>query len=87
METKDRNTQESVLSFLMSVLVFQVSVLPEMATVLKVNVHPDNLTTAVLAQKAIALRVTMSRVLRAITMLAHRATMTTTISNPAPMPT
>ena len=77
MGTKDRNTQESVLSFLMSVLVFQASVPLETATVIRVSDHPDNLTTAVRVPKANDPLATTSRVLRA------RSTSTSS-SRPAP---
>ena len=91
---KDLSKAANDLSFQTIVLVSQVSVHPEMATVPKDSAHPDNLTTADLAQKANAPQETlrhalpenMTRVLPVITSLALPAAMMM-ISNPVPMPT
>ena len=81
----------SVLSFLMSVQVFQESVRPETATVPKDSAHPGSLITADLVQRANAppetlrhvLPANMTRVLPVITSPALPVAMTMT-SNPVP---
>ena len=91
---KDLSKAANDLSFQTIVLVSQVSVHPEMATAPKASAHPDNLTTADLAQKANdhqetlrhGLRANMTRVFPVITSLALPAAMMM-ISNPVPMPT
>ena len=91
---KDLSKAANAQSFQTIVLVFQVNARQETATVPKDSAHPDNLTTADLAQKANApqetlrhaLRANMTRVLPVITSLALPAAMMM-ISNPVPMPT
>jgi siroheme synthase len=75
-------------------LVFQVNVRPETVTVLKASAHPDNLTTADLAQMANAPQETLRHALRANMKPVHRVStspalpvVTTMTSNPAPMRT
>ena len=64
MLAKDRNKEQSVLSFLTTGLVFQVNAHPETATVRKDNALPDNLTTADRAQRANAPLEILRHVLR-----------------------
>ena len=94
MLAKDRNKEQSVLSFLTTGLVFQVNVHPETATVRKDNALPDNLTTADRAQRANAPREILRHVLRVNMNLDHPVisspvlpVVTTMTSNHAPMRT
>ena len=92
MLAKDRNKEQSVLSFLTTGLVFQVNVHPETATVRKDNALPDSLTTADRAQRANAPLEILRHVLRVNMNLDHPVisspalpVVTTMTFNPAPM--